>query len=322
MKNLSKAGLLVAGAALVAGVLPLVGTASAAGALTNPSMSVSPVDPSPRKAAVTWGGSAPGPINGWKVVAEPGGRTYDEPNIPLKSHVFDNLTSNKTYTFTLQAYVDADNDPNTPDEAYSGGSFTFDGYTLGAQIGRQRIVSGGATTLSGALKGGPAKSAQPGKTVEIQAKLKGAANFRTVAKVTTGKGGAWSQRLKPRYITKYRAIFTGAGMGSWTEEYQVTVSPRLSIAFSRNPVSLGSKVRIGGRVTNGNVKKLAGQRVSLQRLEGRRWIILRDGKISARGTFATRFQPGNGKDYKYRWITGGGALYGDGVSPAKRLVVN
>jgi hypothetical protein len=287
-------------------------------------LSVSSPDPAPRQATVTWTApvlSDPGTdtVTGWTITANPGGRVRNVTDPNVRAAVFDNLTSNKTYTFTLEAQVDDGVSPTTVE----AGTLTAYGWSLGASVSRKKIASGGSVRFHGALVGGQNKKPRSGQNVLIQTKLKGTkAGYHDVATVKTGKKGVWSKTLKPRYSSKYRALYTGNGMGSWTAEYDVTVVPVLSIGFSANPIKLGSKVVIRGSVVKGNVKKLAGSRVTLQRLQKGKWKGLRDLKISPKGRFHTRFQPGNGVDYKYRWQTGGGPRYGNGVSPGKTLYVN
>ena len=319
MKTLSKAGLLVAGA-MAATAIPLAGVAMAGGPVSGVNVTVDPVSPAPRQATIKWtnGTPASGAITGWRVTAT-GSR--DSGVLPANQFawVLADLKSNKNYEITVYAEVD---DSGSVSEV-AADTETFNGYSLGASFSRQHIVVGGSTVFRGALTA-VGKQPQPGQNVLIQAKPKGnnKAVYKTVATVKTGKGGAWSRTLRPRINTKYRAIYTGKGMGSWTEEYDVIVAPALSIGFSRNPIALGTKVLISGKVLRGNIKALTGQRVSLQRKQGRKWVTLRDLKVSAKGTFRTRFTPGNRTDYLYRWTTGGGPNYGDGFSAPRRLVVN
>ena len=330
MKRSTTVGLL---ATAVVGLssLPMLGVAQAEPLASNVTITVSPVDPEVKQATVCWTQSS---IAGPSTIVEftvsndqdlqQDTQNYDSLATEYCT-IFGTLDTGKTYTFFVKALVDADGDSGTLGDRTieSLGTKEAIGYTLNANIVRQTIIAGGRTSISGVLREGAVGARLKGESIVVQQRLVDTTTWTKVGvSAITGDKGVWSKTLRPRFNTKYRALYTAKGMGSWTQNFDVTVKPALSIRFSANPIQLGRQIRVSGTVVKGSLVKLSGDPVCLQRKEKSGWNALRCVTIGADGKFGTRYEPGSRVDYSYRWFTGGGREYGDGTSPARVLRVN
>ena len=329
MKRSTTVGLL---ATAVVGLssLPMLGVAQASPLASPVAVTVSPVDPDVKQATVCWDQSTvsgPATIVSYYVSHQKSGTfpvDYDGAATNY-CQVFVSLDVGDSYTFLVQAKVDADGDPGTLGDQTTEpvGTKEAIGYTLNANIARQTIIAGGRTSISGVLREGAVGARLKGESIVVQQRLVDTTTWTKVGvSAITGDKGVWSKTLRPRFNTKYRALYTAQGMGSWTQNFDVTVKPALSIRFSANPIQLGRQIRVSGTVVKGSLVKLSGDPVCLQRKEKSGWNALRCVTIGADGKFGTRYEPGSRVDYSYRWFTGGGREYGDGASPARVLRVN
>jgi len=130
------------------------------------------------------------------------------------------------------------------------------------------IVKYGLTTiLSGSVKSGTAGVA--GKTVTLQQKPVGSADFVTVTQTTTGLDGAYAfVAQSPTMLTTYRIVSQGAVVNATVvkpalKALDVKVSPALTVALAKTSFLLGGKQTIKGTIAParpGGVVKLTIQR--------------------------------------------------------------
>lgn len=299
---------------LTASILPLSGAAQAA---TASDLSIQPLGP--RTAKVCWTAYQPDnprTVDHYSITSTPGSST---PPVDQGSRcaTFDDLNSSRIYDFTVSATLDDASTVTAGTLRAYGPVVRMSARPKVITPGRRSVLSGTVTTRTGIGVSGVA--------VKVQAKRVDGAWRNLPGTVTTGAKGAWSRKVRPPVNFKYRALVLGASFngkpsfGGWSSQVDVDVRPVISLSFSRNPVRVGNRVRVTGKVTAGKVALMAGDPVSLQRREGRRWHIIRSTDVRPDGTFGIRLEVTSTRDYTYRWEYRGGREFVTAHSAAKVL---
>jgi hypothetical protein len=159
------------------------------------------------------------------------------------------------------------------------------------------IVKYGLTTIvSGSVKSGTAGLA--GKTVALQAKPVGSADFAAVTTATTAADGAYAfVAQSPTMLTTYRVVTYGGVVNTTVVKpslkiLDVKVRPDLTIAVSKTKFLLGGKVTIKGKVTParpGGIVKLTIQR----KISGvwKNATTVKSRTLSATSTYSYTYKP-------------------------------
>ena len=188
---------------------------------------------------------------------------------------------------------------------------------VAAGLAPRLVRYGRRTRVSGMLRrtGGKRLSSKP---LEVQV-LRGR-TWRTVSKVKTGSGGAFSVLLRPTITRLLRVRFPGDGTlrASASKAVQLVVLPAVSL--TRHPGRAGAGTRV--QVT-GTVKPPKGRLVLIVQLRRRgRWLAPGYKGVKARdGRFAARFRPGRTGVWRYSVATIADRSHGRGQSRAYRLTV-
>jgi stage II sporulation protein D len=125
-----------------------------------------------------------------------------------------------------------------------------------------------------------------------------------VGPVVAGQGGSFSLEVTPRATTTYR-LTAGATIGP---SVRVRVAPRVNFYASQEAGSLRGRVR----------PKTEGAQVTIQRLEGARWVAVATAATDAKGDFAASFAVVAGT---YRAVARIGGAFAPGTSPTLDVVM-
>jgi hypothetical protein len=188
---------------------------------------------------------------------------------------------------------------------------------VAAALAPRLVRYGRRTRVSGRLRqtGGKRLSSKP---LEVQV-LRGRA-WRTVSKVETGSGGAFSVLLRPAITRLLRVRFPGDGTlrASASKAVQLVVLP--AVTLTRHPARAGAGTSV--QVT-GAVKPPKSRLVLIVQLRRRgRWLAPGYKGVKARGgRFAARFRPGRSGLWRYSVATIADRSHGRGQSRVYRLQV-
>lgn len=130
-----------------------------------------------------------------------------------------------------------------------------------------------------------------GDDLELQFRPRGTAAWSAVARATPAADGRFRIRASLKRSGAVRVTApttaprsTGATGFAASGERGIVVAARVSASSARLDVLRGSKASVTGAVRPG----LAGRRVTLERLEGRRWKALAGGTTDGGGRYALR----------------------------------
>jgi phospholipase C len=188
-------------------------------------------------------------------------------------------------------------------------------------------VSPSAGSLSISARPNPSRAGQPvsvagrlsapnrgGATVVLWEGLPGAKLFHRVASTTTGPLGRY------RFVKIADAgrswYATSRGLRSETVTEQVHAKVSLS---SPNPYPVpGDSVNLMGRV----IPSHAGDRLMLQRKEGRNWIVVASQKLSSRSRFSFQRRLGQTREFTFRAVLAADTRNLQSYSPPLQLSVS
>lgn len=134
--------------------------------------------------------------------------------------------------------------------------------------------------------------------VELQFRPRGTAAWSAVGRATPAADGRFRVRAPLKRSGAVRVIAPStaaprstdaAGVAAASDELGVVVAARVSASTARIDVLRGAKASVKGAVRPG----LAGRRVTLERLEGKRWRALASDTTDRAGRYALSVRPGS-----------------------------
>lgn len=144
--------------------------------------------------------------------------------------------------------------------------------------------------------------------VRIESKPAGAADWGTVADLTTAADGTVACVDIPSVTTEYRVVTADGGVTS--ASVKVGVKAKVTAKSSTSAASAGSVITLSGTVIAGSGTTPSGSvsaanagtsvlRVALQRRTGNRWVTVKTITTGANGRYATRVEvDGNSSSYR------------------------
>ena len=151
-------------------------------------------------------------------------------------------------------------------------------------FGQPLLISGRATS-------------QAADTVELQFRPRGAGAWSAVGRATPAVDGRFRVRASLKRSGAVRVVTPttaaprstdATGFAAASRERRIVVAARVSASSARLDVLRGAKASVKGAVRPG----LAGRRVRLERLEGKRWTGLTTGKTDDAGRYALTVRAG------------------------------
>ncbi|MCZ3386989.1 MAG: hypothetical protein LH630_08495 [Actinomycetia bacterium] len=197
------------------------------------------------------------------------------------------------------------------------------GYRLTLKTERDVVRRGGSVKVQGTLQSsGPAGTPVSDGNVKIQANGYpfDDNNWSTVDTSNTLNDGSYSGSVTPEFSTRYRAIYTGDGIGSWTASEFVGVRVKVTIVANPNPVDFGRVAEFRGSFRAPD-DKVQGAPVMLQRKISGAWTSVAQGEVNANGNYSLSFESLNRNDSYYRVTGSGGEYFADSTSRKIKLVV-
>lgn len=197
------------------------------------------------------------------------------------------------------------------------------GYRLTLKTDADVVRRGGSVKVQGVLQSsGPAGTPEQGANIKIQANGYpfDDNNWTTVDTSDTLNDGSYSGSVSPELNTRYRAIYTGDGIGSWTATEFIGVRVKVTISANPNPVDLGRVAEFSGSFRAPD-DKVAGAPVILQRKISGSWTGVAQGQVNASGNYSLSFESLNRNDSYYRVTSSGGEYFADSTSRKVKLVV-
>ena len=191
----------------------------------------------------------------------------------------------------------------------AGGSITPGSPSLSLRTSAATLTAGRTVTLSGTLTRSGAAVA--GQVVELFAARAPGNVEQRLRTVTTGPGGTFSVTDAPRTTTRY--VVRGAGGSS--PSMSVVVRPKLTAGLSRRLVHRNRTVLVRGSVLPGS----SGQRVSLQRANGTRWVSVK--RVVTTSSYRFGLRPTRAGVYRYRVLASANAGRAAATSGVLRLRV-
>lgn len=275
-----------------------------------------------KKAVVTWDdwSTIDGAVDEYWVYADRDGSFVDpdDPNYgpaggtridviakdaPLKV-VADDLTAGRNYHFAVYA-IDGSSDviPPAGEPADTPiGYLLAKGYGLSITTTKSTVLSGKAIELSGTLTAANG-SPLPNETITIfrDPTPKSAEADAATSEVTTGKGGKWTFKTKPRINGRYWARYIPAdGIGGWTKTVAIDVRAAISLKVSPDTtIKSGRELTFRGQVSGNSL--VAGSKICWQSTAGGSWGGGScTATVKADGSYVIRLTPGKDADGKYR----------------------
>ena len=177
---------------------------------------------------------------------------------------------------------------------------------------------GSPVTLAGALSrsgGSPLAAA----SVSVQSQVPGATSWNALTSVATSATGSWRATFKPAANRSYRAVYAGSAnmLPTTSGVVAVTVRSKVTLGLSKAKVRLGAHMTFSGVVTPNH----KGSRVSLQRLQGHKWVTKKTAKLTSRSKFSVAWTTNSTKDFSWRVIVPKYKDHAAGASPNRRLTV-
>jgi hypothetical protein len=197
------------------------------------------------------------------------------------------------------------------------------GYRLSLKTERDVVLRGRSLAVEGVLQSsGPKGSPVVGGLVRIQANAYpfDDNNWTTVDTASTANNGSYRGTVSPGSNTRYRAIYAGDGIGSWTSTELVGVRVKVSIAANPNPVDFGRAAVFSGSLKAPDAK-VNNVPVILQRKISGTWTGVAQGQVNANGNYSLSFESLNRNDSYYRVVTSGGVHFSTSTSKRIQLVV-
>ena len=181
--------------------------------------------------------------------------------------------------------------------------------TLALRADTASLTAGRTVNLSGTVTRSGAPLA--GQSLDLVAWRAPGNVERRIGTVTTGAGGTFAVSDLPSTTTRYAVRAAGASSSPTV----VVVRPNLTAGLSRSVVHRKRLVYVRGSVRPG----ASGQRVSLQRRAGARWVPVRRAVVASSYRFGIR--PARGGVYRYRVVAGANAGRAAATSATLRLRV-
>lgn len=135
--------------------------------------------------------------------------------------------------------------------------------SISIRSAHQAVKPGGSDLLTGSLRVGDGL-ALPGKTVTLEARLAGDADFLPVATATSGPRGGVSATVTPAQTTRYRWVFAGDAADNASHSGVATVRVRVP-AHAPTRLATALSIRVAHPMTN-----LAGNDAITSRLTSHR----------------------------------------------------
>ena len=181
--------------------------------------------------------------------------------------------------------------------------------SLSLRTSTATLTAGRTVTLSGTVTRSGAGLA--GQAVELFAARAPGNVEQRLRTVTTGPGGTFTVTDAPRTTTRY--VVRGAGGSS--PSMSVVVRPKLTAGLSRRLVHRNRTVLVRGSVLPGS----SGQRVSLQRANGTRWVSVK--RVVTTSSYRFGLRPTRAGVYRYRVVASANAGRAAATSGVLRLRV-
>lgn len=247
-----------------------------------------------------------------KTIGDPDGNV--EPGLPTSTTLSD-LNVATSYNFRVQLFL------------VGGGveeqEVRTQGYRLSLKADRDVVLKGRSVGVQGRLQSsGPKGKGIADATVKIEANPYpfDDNSWSNVATATTREDGTYSATVKPRMITRYRTIYQGEGIGSWTASERVGARVKITISANPNPVDFGRAAVFSGSLRAPDAKVENTDLVLQRRIAGA-WTGVAQGKASANGNYSLSFESLNRNDSNYRVIGAAGDYYDASKSKRVKLVV-
>lgn len=277
---------------------------------------------------VSTGGSA---ITGYTATAAPGGQQCTASGNASSCTVI-GLTNGTSYTFRVTATnLRGTSSPSTPSTAVTPAAPIPTpppttpppppapaGTAITVRASTTSTTWGSPVTLSGALartNGSPVA----GASVAVQSQSPGTTSWQTLSTVATSTAGAWRTTFKPSANRSYRAVYTGSGttLPTTSHTLALTVRSKITLGLSKAKVRLGAQITFRGVVAPNH----KGNRVSLQRLQGNKWVTKKTAKLTSKSTFTIAWKTDSRKDYSWRVLVPKYKDHAAGTSPWRKLAV-
>lgn len=182
--------------------------------------------------------------------------------------------------------------------------------SLAIRAASTAVKPGGTTTIYGSLRVGSGQ-ALPGKTVALQARLTGDAEFLPIGSAVSGPRGGVAIKVSPAETTKYRWVFAGDAAARASRSGVVTVVVRvpenaptrlpssLSIRAARPVVSATGTDTISGRLLSRRTPLTKKIVVLVSRADGSStWGFVAAKRTGRYGGVAFVVHPSVGTNYK------------------------
>ncbi len=224
---------------------------------------------------------------------------------------FDGLSEGVTYTASVVA-------DNASGQSAPG---TATAYSTSVTLSptRSTVAYKKSTTVTGTLNSTDPNADLTGRTVQIQARPSGSADWTTIGEATTAADGSYSFAVTPTKNTAYRAHYAGApDMSSTSGPSTVYVRLKVTLAVSDTTVTMGTTVMFSGHVGPNQ----AGQPVMLQRLVGKKWQTIDTGTLRKNSRYVFRWVADIQGSTLWRVTSPATDDYARGVSKRKQVTVS
>jgi hypothetical protein len=200
--------------------------------------------------------------------------------------------------------------------------------SLGIRAQHSHLAAGHSDHIAGALRAAGAPAA--GRSIDLEARPRGATHFTTAGTATTGAHGRVVFTVTPATTTRYELRFAGDAGDRPSHSGVVTVrvaaehhrrlGSALSIRLGRKVIGFGDSDRVVGRLTHRH-HGLQGRHVALQsRRPGTLpWTVVADHVTGNHGLVGFTVSPTTST--RYRLVFNGGALLRPSHSPGRTIVV-
>ncbi|MGQ0846146.1 MAG: hypothetical protein ACT4QF_18645 [Sporichthyaceae bacterium] len=160
------------------------------------------------------------------------------------------------------------------------------------------VAIGAAASIGGGILLGTATRAPlPGRTVELQSRVKGTSTWKKVATVVSGSDGSVRATHRPTRTCFYRFVYRGDGQ--WAQSVspvtESSVRPKLTLKAPTS-AKVGTTITASGVVSPG----VTGRTVSLQRYVDGKWKTVGTAKIGSGGRVSIKTRLSSVATYTFR----------------------
>ncbi|HUR51194.1 MAG TPA: fibronectin type III domain-containing protein [Mycobacteriales bacterium] len=269
------------------------------------------VGPGDGQAGLVWARAADGgaPLSGYRVVAQPGGLTYDVHDPQATQAVLRGLVNGTTYRFQVTAISAAGASP----VATSPPVIPRRLLALGSVHKPATVVVYGGRSTASAVVRTKTGTAVPGVPVELRARRVGTTAWKTVARATSSSTGLVTLRavLPVSSQLQLAHAIDGNVLPTASVGTVAVVSRVSSVPWDTTPGAAYAQTVSGAVAPSGPV----GSRVTLQRYVSGGWHSIANGSLISSTGYRIKWTPAHAGGYRLRVLRPAVSGVGAGVSP-------